>query len=80
MARYRTKDPVDLAWNAIRRTATARIDLKYRMLREEELNEVLSQLWTKFSMALGRGEVLELDPEYEQWVRDALPLPKTDEA
>ena len=75
MARYRTKDPVDLAWNALRRAATARLDMKYRTLREEELNQVLSQLWTKFSLALGRGELVELEPEYEQWIRDALPRP-----
>ena len=75
MARYRTKDPVDLACNALRRAATARLDMKYRTLREEELNQVLSQLWTKFSLALGRGELVELEPEYEQWIRDALPRP-----
>lgn len=79
MARYRQKDSVDLAWNQLRRAATARIDLKYRTLRENELNDVLSQLWGKFEQSLGSGELIELEPEYEQWVRDALPMPRVDE-
>lgn len=72
MARYREKDEVDLAWNAIRRAATARVDLEVKTYRERRLNEVLGQLWHTFSRALSMGEVLELEPEYEVWVKDAL--------
>lgn len=74
MARYRTKDEVDLRWNAIRRAATARVDLDVKTYREARLNEVLSQLWTKFSIALGQGDIVELEPEYESWISDALDL------
>lgn len=72
MARYRTKDEVDLRWNAMRRAATARIDLETRAWRERRLNEVLGELWTKFAAGINQGEVLELEPEYEQWIADAL--------
>jgi hypothetical protein len=78
MARYRKKDEVDLAWNALRAAATARINLKYKILREREVDDVLGQLWTKFERSLASGELLELEPEYERWVRDALPLPQFD--
>lgn len=79
IARYRVKDDVDLGWNALRRAATARIDLKYKTLREHELNEVLGQLWAKYAHALSRGEVIELEPEYETWLRESLPMPQGDE-
>jgi hypothetical protein len=72
MARYRTKDEVDLRWNAIRRAATARIDLETKAWRERRLNEVLSELWEKFAAGINQGEVLELEPEYEQWIADSL--------
>jgi len=72
LARYRTKDEVDLRWNAIRRAATARVDLEVKTYREKRLNDVLSELWTTFSRALSQGDIVELEPEYEQWVKDAL--------
>ena len=74
IARYRTKDEVDLRWNAIRRAATARVDLEVKTYREKRLNDVLTQLWTTFSRALGEGDIVELEPEYEKWVSDALDL------
>ena len=80
MARYRTKDEVDLRWNAIRRAATARVDLEVKTYRERRLNEVLSELWTTFSRALSAGDVVELEPEYEQWVKDAVHLTALDAA
>lgn len=61
-----------MAWNALRRAATARVDLEVKTYRERRLNEVLSELWTKFAAGLNTGEVLELTPEYEQWVEDSL--------
>ena len=72
MARYRTKDEVDLRWNAIRRAATARVDLEVKTYREKRLNDVLTELWTTFSRALSEGDIVELEPEYEQWVKDAV--------
>jgi hypothetical protein len=74
LARYRTKDEVDLRWNAVRRAATARIDLETKAWRERRLNEVLSELWTNFAEGINQGEILELEPEYEQWIADALNL------
>ena len=72
MARYRTNDEVDLRWNAIRRAATARVRLEMKAVEERRLNTVLSELWSKYAAGLDRGEVLELEPEYEQWISDAL--------
>jgi hypothetical protein len=80
LARYRTKDEVDLRWNAIRRAATARVDLEVKTYREKRLNDVLSELWTTFSRALSQGDVVELEPEYEQWVKDALNVKALDAA
>lgn len=72
MAKYILKSETDLRWNAIRRAATARIDLETKTWRERRLNEVLDNLWQQFSAALNRGDLVELEPEYEIWVRDAV--------
>jgi hypothetical protein len=80
MARYRVKDEIDLRWNALRRAATARVDLETKAYRERRLNEVLAQLWSQFAAGLDRGEVLELEPQYEQWIHDALEMRQLPEA
>lgn len=72
MARYREKDEVDLRWNAVRRAATARVDLEVKTYREKRLNDVLTKLWNTFAVALSQGDIVELEPEYETWVSDAL--------
>jgi predicted RNA-binding protein Jag len=72
VARYRGKDSTDLAWNAIRRAITAKVDLEVKTWREHRLDQELTDAWSKFAQALSRGEVLELDPVHESWIKDAL--------
>lgn len=72
MARYRSKDSTDLAWNAIRRAITMKVDLEVRTWREHRLNAELGGAWQEFMAALNKGEVLEIDPQTGEWVKDAL--------
>lgn len=72
MARYRTKDDVDLRWNKIRRRLTRELDIQIADFREEALNALLGGAWEKFRKALESGEVLELEADYETWVARAL--------
>lgn len=72
MARYRTKDEVDLAWNDTRRRITNELDIQIKAWRERALNELLGNAWEEFKGALVSGEVLELEPTYTQFVREAL--------
>ena len=72
MARYRTKDEVDLTWNRIRRRLTRELDTQIADWREEALNKLLSDAWNKYAEALGDGKVLELEAEYQTWVGKAL--------
>ena len=65
MARYRTKDEIDLTWNRIRRRATRELDTQIADVREELLNRMLSQLWRDYQEAIGSGKTLELDSAYE---------------
>ena len=69
MARYRTKDPVDLAWNKIRRAITMEVDRLIRDKREEILNDLLGPAFTKFSEGLQKGDVKKLEPGDEQFIR-----------
>lgn len=72
MARYRTKDEVDLQWNRIRRRLTRELDTQIADWREEALNSLLSHAWEEHVKALGNGDVLEVEPDYKPWVAQAL--------
>lgn len=69
MARYRTKDPVDLAWNKIRRAITMEVDRLIKDKREEILNDLLGPAFTEFSAGLQRGEVKQLEAGDEKFIR-----------
>ena len=72
MARYRTKDEADLAWNDIRRRITRELDVQIASWRERALNELLGQAFDEFAKSLTTGETLELEPAYTQFVAEAL--------
>ena len=72
MARYRSKDEVDLRWNRIRRRITRELDLQIADWREEALNELLGGAWEQYKKALQTGEILELEARYESFVKDVL--------
>ncbi len=73
IARYRSKDDVDLAWNKIRRRLTRELDTQIADVREEILDRLLTEGWTEFKKALERGETLELESRHEAaFVRDVL--------
>jgi hypothetical protein len=72
VARYRSKDDVDLRWNRIRRRLTRELDTQVADWREEALNNLLSGAWEQFKTALQQGEVLELEASYETWIARAL--------
>lgn len=65
MARYRSKDEIDLTWNKIRRRATRELDTQIADVREELLNRLLSKLWEDYQKAISTGETLQLDSQYE---------------
>lgn len=73
MARYRTKDDVDLRWNSLRRRITRELDMQIADYREAALNRLLGSAWDQFAEALSTGEVLELEAKYEAtFVKQAL--------
>jgi len=72
VARYRTKDDVDLRWNKIRRRLTRELDTQIADWREEALNKLLGEAWLKYAQSLESGEILELSADYEMWVSRAL--------
>jgi len=72
MAKYRTKDELDLRWNRIRRRLTRELDTQLADWREEALNRILSGAWEKYTEAISTGKVLELEARYETFVGDVL--------
>ena len=72
MARYRSKDEIDLRWNRIRRRITRELDLQIADWREQALNELLGGAWDEYKKAIATGEVLELETSYTQFVAEAL--------
>jgi hypothetical protein len=72
MARYRSKDDVDLRWNRIRRRLTRELDCQIADWREEALNHLLGGAWEQFKDALQQGKMVELESSYASWVTKAL--------
>ena len=72
MARYRTKDEIDLNWNRIRRQLTRELDTQIQNWREDALNRILSRAWERYTAALESGERPELESHYENFVAIAL--------
>lgn len=72
MARYRSKDSTDMAWNRIRRKVTRELDTRIQDWREEALNTLLTNAWDRYVVALNTGELVELESEYTAFVDRAL--------
>ena len=77
MARYRTKDGTDLAWNRIRRHLTRELDTVIQDAREDALNDLLTKAWDDYTRALGEGKVPEVESKYASLslaiVKDIIP-------
>lgn len=72
MARYRSKDDVDLRWNRIRRRLTRELDTQIGDWREDALNKLLGDAWFRYAKALETGESLTIEGDYKMWVEQAL--------
>lgn len=72
MARYRVKSDEEMAWNAIRRAATAKVHLEAAAWKEKRLNDLLPGLQVEFRKMLQKGELPELEVEYEEWVERSI--------
>jgi len=72
VARYRHKDDTDLRWNRIRRRITRELDTQIAEWREDALNKLLTDAWTRYAAALDKGEKLELESAYENFAKEAL--------
>lgn len=85
MARYRLKSDEEMAWNAVRRAATARVSLEAAAWKERRLNDILPGLQVEFHKMLQTGNLPELEVEYEEWVERSIKamrsgLPESEEA
>lgn len=72
MARYRQKDETDLVWNRTRRQITRDLDTKVMNFREELLNKMLTDAWSKYTEALETGTLVQLEDEASSWVDGVL--------
>ena len=73
VAKYRPKSEPELIWNAVRRTATAEINLQAQAWKEARLNDILPPLQVAVDRALKRGRVPQLEePKFEGWVKKTL--------
>ncbi len=68
MARYRSKDDTDLAWNRIRRRLTRELDTEIQNAREDALNQLLGKAWDDYVKAIGEGTVPEIESKYTNLV------------
>lgn len=69
MARYRSKDETDLAWNRIRRQITRELDTEIANAREDALNSLLTKAWDDYTKAIGEGTLPEIESKYTGLVK-----------
>lgn len=72
MPSFTPKTEEALAWDLVKAAVRAKVNLEIAAYRNRRINEVLSELWPAFQAALSGEELLELEPEFESWVRDAV--------
>lgn len=72
MPKYRLKSEEEMAWNAIRRAATAELRLEAAAWLEKRLNDILPSLQVEFQKTLNAGALPELVANHETWVKDAM--------
>ena len=77
MPRYRLKSREEMAWNAVRRAATAKLRLEAAAWLESRLNEELPALQHEFQRMLNAGRLPELEADYEKWIEDAMKVAST---
>lgn len=71
MPGYTPKTEDQLQWDLIKAAARAKVNVEVADYRNRRLNAILSELWPAYRAQLSGEVMLELEPEYETWVRDA---------
>jgi hypothetical protein len=69
---FTPKTEEQLAWDLVKACARGKANLEVAAYRNRRVNEILAEVWPAFQASLAGEEVLELSPEYENWVKDAL--------
>lgn len=69
---FTPKTEEQLSWDLIKACARGKANLEVAAYRNRRINEILSEVWPAFQASLAGEEVLELNPEYAEWVKDAL--------
>lgn len=73
MPKYRLKSEEELVWNAVRRAATAQVNLEALAWKERRINDILPALQVEFQRMVQDGNLPELDEKHmKQWVKQAL--------
>ena len=72
MPKYRLKTDEEMAWNAVRRAARARIRLEAAAWEEKRQNDILPGLQVEFHKKLSGGNLPEIEADYEAWLEISL--------
>jgi len=59
----RTKDEAELAWSAVKRAVSARVNYEAQVWRERELNARLEEAWESFKLGLEDDRILSPSAE-----------------
>jgi predicted LPLAT superfamily acyltransferase len=69
---FTPKTEEQLAWDLVKAAVRSQVNLEVANYRNRRINEILAELWPAFEAALMGETILELDPQYETWVSNAL--------
>lgn len=77
---FRSKTEDELGWDLIKAAVRAKTNLEVHAYRNRRVNEMLTELWPQYQAALSGESILELEPEYETWITDAIQVATTADA
>ena len=72
MPHFRSKTEDELAWDLIKAAVRSKVNLEVAAYRNRRVNEMLSELWPAYQASLSGETILEIEPEFETWITDAI--------
>jgi hypothetical protein len=69
---FTPKTEEQLQWDLLKAGVRAKVNLEVYEYRNRRVNEMLEELWPAFKAMLDGDSYPELDPEYANWILDAI--------
>lgn len=69
---FTPKSEDQLAWDLIKIMVRGKVGVEVAEYRNRRVNDLLGEIWPAFRASLNGETALEIDPQFETWIADAL--------